>query len=82
VGVGVNLAGIWQRLKCDKVKAWGIPARLDFTALVRRTEEQMQALAEEKDISIEWKANEPVMLEGDSTRLKQVVVNLLDNALK
>jgi heavy metal sensor kinase len=56
--------------------------RLDFTALVRRTEEQMQALAEEKDISIEWNADEPVMLEGDATRLKQVVVNLLDNAIK
>jgi heavy metal sensor kinase len=56
--------------------------RLDFTSLVHRVEEQMAALAEEKEISIEWKTDMPVVLDGDGTRLKQVVVNLLDNAIK
>ena len=42
----------------------------------------MGLLAEDKGISITCDANAPVLVEGDSARLKQVVVNLLDNAIK
>ena len=55
---------------------------LDFTSLVHRVEEQMAVLAEEKGISLIWTSDESVILDGDSTRLKQAVVNLLDNAIK
>lgn len=57
-------------------------ARLDFTSLVHRVEEQMAVLAEEKEVSVIWTSDLSVSLDGDSTRLKQVVVNLLDNAIK
>jgi signal transduction histidine kinase len=56
--------------------------RLSFSALVHHTEEQMAALAEEKDISVNWVADAEIFLDGDAARLKQVVVNLLDNAIK
>ena len=42
----------------------------------------MGLLAEDKKISVACDANQPVFVEGDSARLKQVVVNLLDNAIK
>ena len=46
------------------------------------TAEQMDLLALEKGIEIFCEAKERVAVEGDPSRLKQVVVNLLDNAIK
>lgn len=57
-------------------------AALDMADLVSSTAEQMQLLAEEKHIAMEIEAIRPVPVSGDRTRLKQAVVNLLDNAVK
>jgi heavy metal sensor kinase len=57
-------------------------SRFDLAGMAKSTAEQMALLAEDKNISIECDANQPVVVEGDSARLKQVVVNLLDNAIK
>lgn len=54
---------------------------LDLSELAASTAEQMRLLAEDKNISLSCNAPEPVLVEGDRTRLKQVVVNLLDNAI-
>jgi heavy metal sensor kinase len=56
--------------------------RLDFAELVCTTADQMRLLAEEKHISLSCDGTEPVQVEADPARLKQVVVNLLDNAVK
>jgi len=56
--------------------------QFDLVELVRSTAEQMNLLAEDKNISIQGKDSEPVLIEGDRSRLKQVLVNLLDNATK
>jgi signal transduction histidine kinase len=42
----------------------------------------MSLLADEKGIVVSCKAPEPVWVTGDEIRLKQVVVNLVDNAIK
>ncbi|MHB8483371.1 MAG: sensor histidine kinase [Nitrospiria bacterium] len=54
----------------------------DLAELVRSTLEQMQLLPEEKHLSVTIDAPQPVFVMGDAARLKQVIVNLLDNAIK
>jgi heavy metal sensor kinase len=56
--------------------------RFDLTELAQSTAEQMNLLAVDKGISISCDACQPVPMEGNRVRLKQVVVNLLDNAIK
>ena len=57
-------------------------ARFDLAELAQTTADQMSLLAEDKGIAIACEARQPVPVEGDRARLKQVVVNLLDNAIK
>ena len=56
--------------------------RFDLAELAQTTAEQMNLLAEDKGISISCDASQPVLVKGNRVRLKQVVVNLLDNAIK
>ena len=55
---------------------------LDLGQLATSTAEQMLLLAEEKSITVRCEAQPGVEVEGDRSRLKQVVVNLLDNAIR
>jgi heavy metal sensor kinase len=57
-------------------------ARFDFAELAAATAEQMCLLAEDKGQTITCVTPAPVEVEGDRARLKQVIVNLLDNAIK
>jgi heavy metal sensor kinase len=54
----------------------------DLTELAQTTAGQMNLLAVDKGISISCDARQPVPVKGNRVRLKQVVVNLLDNAIK
>ena len=56
--------------------------RFDLAELAATTAEQMSLLATDKSVSIGFDSPENVMVEGDPARLKQVIVNLLDNAIK
>jgi heavy metal sensor kinase len=56
--------------------------RFDLAELAKITADQMNLLAEDKGISISCSTSQPTPVEGDRVRLKQVVVNLLDNAIK
>jgi signal transduction histidine kinase len=55
---------------------------LDLGQLAASTAEQMLLLAEEKSIAVRCDAPAGVVVDGDPSRLKQVVVNLLDNAIQ
>lgn len=57
-------------------------SRFDLAELAKTTADQMSLLAEDKGISIACNTGQPTPVEGDRVRLKQVVVNLLDNAIK
>ena len=63
-------ASRWGEAQAERV-------RLDLSALACTTIEQMCLLAEEKKISLTAETAAPVEVEGDRSRLKQVIVNLL-----
>jgi heavy metal sensor kinase len=57
-------------------------ARFDLAKLAATTADQMSLLAEDKNISVSCDVQQNVCVEGDASRIKQIVVNLLDNAIK
>ena len=81
-----RLAGIVEGLfaisRLDAGEAAAEWVMLDLARLTAATADQMSLLAEDKNIQVTCAAAEPVWVEGDQARLKQVVVNLLDNAIK
>jgi heavy metal sensor kinase len=56
--------------------------QFDFAELAAATADQMCLLAEDKGQVLTCEMPAPVLVEGDRARLKQVIVNLLDNAIK
>ena len=82
----VRLSKIVEQLftlsRLDAGEAQAEWSRFDLAELAKTTAEQMSLLAEDKNIYITCDASQPMPVEGDEVRLKQVVVNLLDNAIK
>jgi heavy metal sensor kinase len=74
--------GLFAISRLDAGEAAAEWMRLDLARLTAATADQMSLLAEDKNIHVTCAAAEPVWVEGDQARLKQVVVNLLDNAIK
>jgi heavy metal sensor kinase len=74
--------GLLALSRLDAGEALEKPVPFDLGELAATTTEQMCLLAEDKKISIECHVPEKVVVEGDRARLKQVAVNLLDNAIK
>ena len=56
--------------------------RLDLGDLATSTVEEMKVLAEEKSLTLRCSVSKDVFVAGDRSRLQQVVVNLIDNAIK
>ncbi|MBV8583993.1 MAG: hypothetical protein JO241_08345 [Candidatus Eremiobacteraeota bacterium] len=58
------------------------PSRIDLTRLVEDTVLSFRPRAEELDVQLQLQTNGPIEAVVDSKRLTQVVVNLVDNALR
>jgi heavy metal sensor kinase len=65
----------------DAGKAILVLGSVDLGTLAVSTAEQMRLLADEKSVSIRYRIAKGVQVVGDSARLRQVIVNLLNNAL-
>jgi heavy metal sensor kinase len=74
--------GLFAISRLDAGEAAAEWVKLDLARLTAATSDQMSLLAEDKNIQITCVTAESVWVEGDRARLKQVVVNLLDNAIK
>src|SRR5215469_561435 len=74
-----------QLLEISQLKAGAIkpdPHPIDLGQLAVNTTEQMLLLAEIKNIKVAYEIEPDCYVEGDAGLLKQVVANLLDNAIK
>ena len=74
--------GLFAVSRLDAGEAQKECVAFDLAGLTTSTAEQMCLLAEDKGISVSCDAAREVTVEGDRARMKQVVVNLLDNAIK
>ena len=74
--------GLFALSRLDMGEAQAERVRFDLAALAETTAEQMILLAEERKIALSCEAAGVVEVKGDRTRLKQALVNLLDNAIK
>ncbi len=57
-------------------------ADVDLAELVSSTAEQMRLMADDRGIEIDLSALTKTFVHGDRARLKQIIVNLLDNAIR
>jgi heavy metal sensor kinase len=74
--------GLFAVSRLDAGEAQKECVRFDLADLAASTAEQMCLLGEDKGVTISTDFPQEVVIEGDRARMKQVVVNLLDNAIK
>jgi len=74
--------GLFAISRLDAGEAAAEWVRFDLAKLVSATADQMALLAEDKKIKLTCTGSIGVWVQGDRARVKQVVVNLLDNAIK
>jgi heavy metal sensor kinase len=81
-----RLSGIVESLmaiaRLDAGEARVELVHFDLAELTNSATEQMRLLAEDKNVGLLCEAEQTVRVEGDRARLKQVIVNLVDNAIK
>lgn len=74
--------GLFAIARLDAGEAQTEFTQFDLSVLTVSTAEQMVLLAEDKGITVGTSCDSAVVVNGDRSRLKQVIVNLLDNAIK
>jgi len=74
--------GLFAISRLDSGEAAAEWVKFDLAQLATATADQMGLLAEDKKIQVTCTAATGVWVQGDRARMKQVIVNLLDNAIK
>jgi signal transduction histidine kinase len=74
--------GLFAISRLDAGEAAAEWVKFDLGQLATSTADQMGLLAEDKKIRVSCDSTVGVWVEGDRARMKQVIVNLLDNAIK
>lgn len=79
----VNMLGILMDISEAETGAMRLHlGTADMAALVAETVELYQYAAEEKGITLEYQGAGPLLVTADADRIRQVLANLLDNAVK
>ena len=76
------VSGLLMLSRLDAGETQRERTELDLAELARSTAEQMRLMAEDRGISIELSGLLPAVIQGDRSRIKQIIVNLLDNAIR
>jgi heavy metal sensor kinase len=76
------VSGLLMLSRLDAGETQRERTELDLAELARSTAEQMRLMAEDRGISIELSGLLPAIIQGDRSRIKQIIVNLLDNAIR
>ena len=76
------VSGLLVLSRLDAGEAQGNWVEVDLADLALRTAEQMHLMAEDRGIAIDVSGLQRAGVQGDQARLKQVIVNLLDNAIR
>lgn len=74
--------GLLALSRLDAGEAQAEWVSFDLAELAATTADQMGLLAEDKHITVVSEVTPGITVKGDRARLKQVIVNLLDNAIK
>lgn len=78
----IIVEGLFALSRLDAGEAQREWVRFDLAELVTITTEQMKLLAEDAQLQVICETSPAVFVDGDRSRLKQVIVNLIDNAIK
>jgi heavy metal sensor kinase len=76
------VSGLLSLSRLDAGEATREWVEVDLAALARATAEQMRLMAEDRGIHIRVETPTACSIGGDPARLKQIIVNLLDNAIR
>jgi heavy metal sensor kinase len=76
------VSGLLALSRLDAGEVRGARVDVDLTELATTTAEHMRLMAEDRGIKLEFQFSPHVMVRGDQGQLKQILVNLLDNAIR
>jgi heavy metal sensor kinase len=76
------VSGLLVLSRCDAGETLRQRVELDLAELVRSTAEQMRLMAEDRGIDVELSGLQRAVIHGDPSRIRQIIVNLLDNAIR
>lgn len=76
------VSGLFAISRLEAGEAFMESASVDLSELVLGTSEQMGLMAEEKNLKVHRRLELGLKVMGDKVRLKQMIVNLMDNAIK